>query len=101
MHLERLCHGQPCYLRFPGVCSGDPAKVVPCHLRRGGVAGVGQKPPPIACLPGCFECHAVLDGRAKSEYDRDELDAMALRGYVQWLCWLWSREYLIPGGIAA
>lgn len=99
--IERLCHGQRCYLGFPGVCSGDPAKVVPCHLRRGNVAGMGQKPPPVCCLPGCFECHAALDGRAPCEWSRDEMDAMALRGLVQWLAYLWHEELIIAGGIAA
>jgi hypothetical protein len=95
--LERICRGQRCYLGFPGVCSGDSRKVVPCHLRIGNVAGSGQKPPPICCLPGCHECHAVLDGRAKSRYSRDEIRAMTLMGFVQWLAWLWTREYIAPG----
>lgn len=102
MKYSRLAHGQRCFLAFPGICSGDPAKVVPCHLRLGGVAGTGQKPPDICSLPGCFECHAILDGRAKTLlYTRDEILSMTCVGLVQWLAEQWKREYLIPGGIAA
>jgi hypothetical protein len=93
--LDDLCHGQPCYLRFPGICSGNPAKVVPCHLRFGGVAGGSQKPPHICSLPGCFECHNVLDGRTPSNYSRTEIMAMTLTGYVQWMAKLWKNEVLI------
>lgn len=94
--LTKLCHGQQCFLRFPGVCSGNPERVVPCHLRIGNVGGTGQKPPPICCLPGCFECHNLLDSRVQSDlYTQDEIRSMTLMGLVQWLAWLWKREYVI------
>lgn len=98
---EDICRRQRCYLAFPGICSFDPAKVVPCHLRIGNVAGVGQKPPPLCCLPGCFECHAVLDGRVQSEHSREQILAWTLMGKNQWDAWMWHNEILIPGGIAA
>lgn len=102
MTYERICHGKRCYLGFPGICSGDPAKVVPCHTRVGGVGGMGIKPPPICTLPGCYECHSVLDGRVQTKlYTKDELRSMAFVGLVQWLAWQWENEILIPGGIAA
>lgn len=96
---EDVCYGQRCYFAFPGICSGDISKVVPCHLRRGNVAGAGQKPSPICCMPGCFECHNAFDGRVPTHYSRAGLDSMAFVGLVQWLDYQWRQEILIPGGI--
>jgi len=31
LHPDRLCHGQQCYLRIPGICRNDPATMVPAH----------------------------------------------------------------------
>lgn len=95
MTLDQLCHGRECFLRFPGICNGNSATVVPCHIRRGHISGRGQKPVPICCLPGCFDCHNAYDGRTKSDYTRDELDAMVLVGLVQWLSYLWAEELII------
>lgn len=95
MKFEQLAHGQRCYMGFPGVCCGDPAKVVPCHIRRGNVAGMGQKPPPVCLLPGCFNCHNAYDGRGSSPFTREQMDVMVLAGLNQWLKFLWDNEYLI------
>jgi hypothetical protein len=102
MTYDKLCHGQECYLRFPGICNGNSTTVVPCHLRVGGVGGTGLKPPQICTLPGCLNCHNVLDGRVQTDlYTQDEIRSMTLVGLVQWLAWQWKREILICGGIAA
>lgn len=93
--LDDLCHGQRCYLGFPSICSGDPARVVPCHLRIGNVAGTGQKPPHLCCLPGCFECHAVLDGRTPTKHSRETIHSWTLMGLNQWLAHLWKNEIVI------
>lgn len=90
MNLRKQAQGQPCYLRFNG-CTDD-ASVVLCHLRIGGVAGFGQKPPDICALPACMHCHNILDGRTKHELTKDEVHATALRGLVQWLAWLWHND---------
>lgn len=95
MKFDKLAHGRRCHMAFPGICSGDPAKVVPCHIRRGNVGGIGKKPPPVCIIPGCFECHSAYDGRTKTDYTRDELDAMVLAGLLQWLAWLYQEEYLL------
>lgn len=100
MKYEHLAHGKQCYLRFPGICSGNYEYVVPCHIRVGGVGGTGLKPPPVCSLPGCFECHAILDGRVQTDlYTQDQIRSMTLVGLVQWLAWQWKEEYLI--GVAA
>lgn len=88
MNLRAYAQGHSCYLRLPG-CSHDPARTVLAHLRRGGVAGGGQKPPDIIGLPLDSYCHDVVDGRVKTNLSRVEIDAELLRAYVQWLAYLW------------
>lgn len=41
MKFEKLAHGKQCYLRFPGICNGNPETVVPCHIRLGHIGGMG------------------------------------------------------------
>lgn len=82
--ITRAARGQPCYLRLPG-CSHDPEQTVLAHIRRGNTAGVGRKPIDLCGIPMDDHCHAIYDGRVKSEYSRAELDADALRGLCQWL----------------
>lgn len=95
MTLREFARGKPCYLRLEG-CTHDASQTVLVHVRRGGVAGVGQKPPDVCGFPACDWCHGVFDGRYKAHsYTRTELDAEALRAQNQWLAWLWNHEILI------
>ena len=57
-------NGQTCALRIPGVCNGDPATTVACHVRIPGNAGTGMKPDDLFVIDGCAECHRVMDNRA-------------------------------------
>lgn len=84
MKIEQLARGQQCFLRFPAVCNHNPETTVLCHIRRGGLGGMGIKPNPLAALPACSSCHDALDGRAKSAHSRAQMDAEALRGLLQW-----------------
>lgn len=93
MNLRKQAEGKSCYLRFDGCC--HPETVVLCHLRIGGVAGGGQKPPDICALPGCHFCHGVFDGRIKTDLSVIERHHVALRGLVQWLAWLWNNEKIV------
>ena len=88
MNLREKARGQECFLRLPGHCNGNPETVVLAHIRRGGIAGVGQKPCDTAAMPMCSGCHAVFDGRATSPLQRTIIDAEALRGLVQWLSYV-------------
>lgn len=95
MNLRKLARGQPCYMRLEG-CSHDTEQTVLAHIRRGNVAGIGQKPVDVFAIPMCDACHGRFDGRYKAHsYTRSELDAEALRALGQWLDYLWKREYLI------
>lgn len=60
--LRDSAQGQQCTLRLDG-CTGDASTVVLCHIRRGGSAGMGVKPPDWFAFYGCAHCHAN-EGRA-------------------------------------
>lgn len=87
MNLRDRARGQTCYIRFHG-CSHDPDKTCLAHIRRGNVAGVGQKPSDLCALPLDQHCHDIVDGRKDIGLTRAEIDAELLRGLVQWLAWL-------------
>jgi hypothetical protein len=55
------CRGEPCYLHMRG-CLGGGETVVPCHsnqARHG--KGMGIKAKHEFTVPGCANCHALLD----------------------------------------
>ena len=79
MNLRTFAKGKDCQVRIPGVCNFDPATTVLAHIRRGGVAGVGQKPPDLCGVHACSSCHDALDGRSgpmKEASDTDILEAL-------------------------
>lgn len=95
MSLRDFAKGKPCHLRLQG-CSHDREQTVLAHIRRGNVAGVGQKPVDVFAIPCCDNCHGIFDGRYRANgYSREQLDAEALRALGQWLTYLWQHEYVI------
>jgi hypothetical protein len=88
VNLREKARGQECFLRLIPHCNGNPETVVLAHIRRGNIAGMGQKPVDTAAMPMCSSCHDVFDGRAQSSLQRTVIDAEALRGLVQWLAYL-------------
>jgi hypothetical protein len=86
--LREFARGKPCYLRLYPYCNGNSETVVLAHIRRGNVAGVGQKPCDSAAMPMCSSCHDVFDGRVQTSVQRTVIDAEALRGLVQWLTYV-------------
>jgi len=81
VNLRNLAKFKECQIRIPGVCNRDPATTVLAHNRRGGVAGVGQKPPDLCASWSCSACHDVVDGRAATkQYTRDEVALMFADG---------------------
>lgn len=63
MNLRKAARGQPCQVRIPGVCNGDPATTVLAHYRLPGTCGVGMKPPDEQAAWACSSCHDEVDGR--------------------------------------
>lgn len=79
-------------MRIPGCCNHDPETVVLAHIRRGGVAGMGQKPPDIIGVWACSNCHDYIDGRMP--YPGVERDGYILDGLCRTLAQL-SKEGLV------
>lgn len=83
MNLRKFAQGKPCQLRIVGVCNFDPETTVLAHIRRGGVAGMGQKPPDICGIHACSNCHDWLDSRRPRTIDG--ADTYILEGLVRTL----------------
>ncbi len=92
--LRRAAQGKPCQLRIPLVCDGGGSSgtTVLAHIRRGNVAGMGQKPNDLIGIHCCGPCHSRLDGRGGLESVPDEyildalvrtLDAVVREGLVK------------------
>ena len=92
MNLRQFARNKPCQVRIYGVCSYDDAQTVLAHLRVGGVAGMGQKPPDLAGVHCCGPCHSVIDGRTKTDLTRVQLESHMLHGLVRTLK-IVSEEY--------
>ena len=91
--LRTYARGKSCYLRLPG-CSHDPEKTSLAHIRIGGIAGTGIKPPDICALPLDDYCHAIVDGRVKTGLRKVDIHADLLRAHNQWLADLWADEVI-------
>lgn len=61
--LRKLARGQECQVRIPHVPCSAPETVVLAHIRRAGIAGVGQKPPDLCAIFCCSAHHDLIDGR--------------------------------------
>ena len=56
--LRKFAKGQPCALRIPSVCNGDPDTTVLAHGRG---AGMGTKVVDYIGAHACSACHEWLD----------------------------------------
>lgn len=75
---------QPCTCRIPGICNHNPSTSSWAHLNsiRWG-SGRGKKSPDICGLIACFDCHGVIDGRVKTDHDRDYIKTLAYEGHLE------------------
>jgi hypothetical protein len=77
----QLCRGQPCYLRIPGICTGQAHD--PCHSNQAiHGKGKGIKAHDVYTVPGCRSCHNELDQGA--QFDRAEKFAIWDRAFAAW-----------------
>lgn len=91
--LRTLAQGQPCMVRIPGVCNGNPETTVLAHIRRGNVAGMGQKPPDLCGVWACSACHDVMDRRVKGPFETGfALSEFMLEALVRQLAWYDKHE---------
>jgi len=93
--LRQLAQGQPCLIRVPIVCNGNPDTTVLCHIRMIELSGTGIKAPDVFATFGCSACHAVCDGQQKSEYSYSERRLMLLEGMVRTQMWLMEQGILL------
>jgi hypothetical protein len=94
--LRKLAEHQPCYARLFPFCRPETGNVVLAHMRVGGNAGTGLKPPDVCGFPACNWCHAVIDGKTKQDiYTQEQLKAECHRAQNQWLEFLWKNEIII------
>lgn len=92
--LRKLARGQPCMIRVPTVCNGNPDTTVLCHVRILGISGMGFKAPDVLATFGCSDCHAVCDGQQKSDFGPGERRLMLLEGMARTQNWLFDHGYL-------
>jgi hypothetical protein len=70
---RKSAQGQPCMIRLPGICNGDPETTVLAHYRLAGYCGTGLKPPDELGAWACSACHDECDRRTRimnTEYVR-------------------------------
>ena len=70
---RKSAKGQPCMIRLPGICNGDPETTVLAHYRLAGYCGTGLKPPDELGAYACSACHDEADRRTRimdTEYVR-------------------------------
>lgn len=92
--LTKLARGQPCLIRVPTACNGNPETTVLCHVRLIGISGAGLKAPDVLATFGCSACHAVCDGQLKSDYTAAQRRLMLLEGMCRTQNWLIREGYL-------
>ena len=67
--LTELAKGKDCMVRLPLVCNGNPKTVTLAHYRL--ATGGALKPDDMQGAWACFDCHNLVDGRTKSEHQRE------------------------------
>jgi hypothetical protein len=90
--IRKSARGEQCTLAIAGVCCGDPATVVACHLSSG---GMGAKCSDLDVAFGCHACHAWVDQR---QGDQSCRDWYLRRAHVRTLERLWELGILVVKG---
>jgi len=95
MNITKLCRDQPCFVRLPDVCNGNPETTVPAHIRLIGISGMGIKAPDFLLCPACSNCHDAIDRRRYMDLDRDYVLKAHYEGVFRWQKQLYDRELLV------
>ena len=75
--LRNSARGEMCTLRLQGCLPGTET-VVLAHVPGTGMKGIGMKVPDVCSCYACMNCHDIIDGRKRGEWDyRDIVRAMA------------------------
>ena len=97
-NLRKEARGREFQVRFNLICNGNPETTVLAHIRRGNVAGAGQKPPDTCAVLACSDCHDVIDGRRKLKRGEEWLAMYMDRYILEALCRtlaIWDKEGLL------
>lgn len=92
--LRKFARGKPCMVRVATVCNGNPETTVLAHIRRGNVAGIGQKPPDLCGVWACSSCHDAIDRRAHG-LTVLEVDSYLIDALCRQLAWYAKHEVLV------
>lgn len=89
--ITKSAENKLCTARIPRHCNANPKTTVWAHIRsiRFG-AGKGIKPTDLIGLYACSGCHDVIDGRVKTDHDRDYVKMCAYEGHLESLMILWE-----------
>ena len=83
--LRKAARGQPCLIRVPGVCNGNPETTVLCHVRMIGISGYGLKAPDLIAALGCSSCHDFVDNRRHPANTYENRRQLLLEGMARTL----------------
>lgn len=92
--LRRLARGQVCMVRLQGICNWRPETTVLAHIRRAGIAGMGQKPPDTCAVFACSDCHDAIDVRTRNRTLHVIADVL-LDAILRQHAWYAEREILV------
>lgn len=82
--LTKASRGKTCTVRIPGYCNFNPETTVSAHVS--GVRfghGTGKKVSDALTADTCSACHDVLDGRVRSQFNKDQLKLMHAEGVME------------------
>ena len=89
--LTKSARGEPCQIRLDGCNAGvNNETVVLAHLNGAGLALKAYDVHGAYC---CHSCHDVLDGRKPSDYEKEWLELIHLRGVIK------TQEKMIEKGL--
>jgi hypothetical protein len=81
--LKKLAKGKPCQIRIYGCCNRDDSTTVLAHIRMMGITGTGQKAHDFLGAWACSSCHDLVDGRVKSDFDREYIRSCFYEGVLR------------------
>jgi hypothetical protein len=89
--IRQAAKGESCALLLPGVGQHDPATVVWAHSPfLGDGKRMGGKAYEFCGCFACHPCHDILDGRVKTDLERESLRAHFNEAMKQSLIRLWN-----------
>lgn len=92
--ITKSAAGKQCTARIPGVCNGNPHTTIWAHIRKVRYgAGTGQKPSDLIGLYACSACHDVIDGRIKTNHEKDFVEMCMYEGHCE------SLKILVEDGV--